>query len=170
MKKHDYRKGKALINCLANVDLNPIRAGIVEKPEEYRFAQSRIMHRPEIRTISYRWISDYKSLALKIKKNDSGYTENLFMKPVVFTKTKKIKIKKEIVEKERNKNYKFTRADSFKYRTRYFSESGIIGSKAFITENIERFKHLFPSQSENIRTPRHVMRLEGIYSLKRLDE
>jgi hypothetical protein len=26
-----------LINCLAYIDLNPVRAGIVEKPEEYRW-------------------------------------------------------------------------------------------------------------------------------------
>jgi len=29
--------GETLINCLAYIDLNPIRAGIVEKPEEYRW-------------------------------------------------------------------------------------------------------------------------------------
>ncbi len=30
-------KGETLINCLAYIDLNPIRAGIAEKPEEYRW-------------------------------------------------------------------------------------------------------------------------------------
>ena len=30
-------KGETLINCLAYIDLNPIRAGIVEKPETYRW-------------------------------------------------------------------------------------------------------------------------------------
>lgn len=28
--------GDTLINCLAYIDLNPVRAGLVEKPEEYR--------------------------------------------------------------------------------------------------------------------------------------
>ena len=30
-------KGETLVNCLAYIDLNPLRAGIVKKPEEYRW-------------------------------------------------------------------------------------------------------------------------------------
>ena len=29
--------GQTLINCLAYIDLNPVRSGIVEKPEDYRW-------------------------------------------------------------------------------------------------------------------------------------
>ena len=29
--------GETLINCLAYIDLNPVRAGLVERPEEYRW-------------------------------------------------------------------------------------------------------------------------------------
>ena len=29
--------GETLINCLAYIDLNPLRAGIVERPEQYRW-------------------------------------------------------------------------------------------------------------------------------------
>ena len=29
--------GETLINCLAYIDLNPIRAGLVERPEDYRW-------------------------------------------------------------------------------------------------------------------------------------
>jgi putative transposase len=78
----------------------------------------------------------------------------------------KVKIKEEVVEKERRKDFKLTRADLFKHRTRYFTDSGIIGSKEFERENFQRFMHLF--QSKNERNPRHVIGLDGIYSLKRL--
>ena len=30
-------KGETLINCLAYIDLNPLRASIVKRPEEYRW-------------------------------------------------------------------------------------------------------------------------------------
>jgi len=33
------------------------------------------------------------------------------------------------------------------YRTRYFKDSGIIGSKEFVSINYQRFKHLFSKAS-----------------------
>jgi hypothetical protein len=30
-------KGETLVNCLAYIDLNPLRAGMVDRPEEYRW-------------------------------------------------------------------------------------------------------------------------------------
>ena len=30
-------KGETLVNCLAYIDLNPLRAGLVDRPEEYRW-------------------------------------------------------------------------------------------------------------------------------------
>jgi len=31
-------KGETLINCLAYIDLNPLRAGLVDRPEKYRWS------------------------------------------------------------------------------------------------------------------------------------
>lgn len=52
------------------------------------------------------------------------------------------------VTKERKKDFEFSRISRFRYRTRYFSDSGIIGSKQFVNENYKRFKHLFHSKHE----------------------
>jgi hypothetical protein len=54
------------------------------------------------------------------------------------------------------------------YRTRYFTDSGIIGSKEFVFTNYQRFKHLFYSKHE--KKPKPIKGLEGVYSLKRLSE
>ena len=53
-------------------------------------------------------------------------------------------------------------------RTRYFTDSGIIGTKAFVASHYQRFKHLFQSKRDKI--PRRVNGLGGIYSLKRLGD
>jgi hypothetical protein len=45
---------------------------------------------------------------------------------------------------EKNK-FEVSRVSRFKYRIRYFTASGIIGSKAFVAENFQQFKHLFYS-------------------------
>ena len=79
---------------------------------------------------------------------------------------KGVKIDPKIVEKERKKGYRITRADRFLHRTRYFTDSGIIGSKEYVRKNFQRFKGLF--QTKNERVPKLVKGLEGVYSMKRL--
>ena len=37
LKVSSLIKGETLINCLAYIDLNPFRAGIVSRPEDYRW-------------------------------------------------------------------------------------------------------------------------------------
>ena len=58
--------------------------------------------------------------------------------------------------------------DRFKYRTRYFTDSGIIGTKAFVTRLYQTFKDHFSSKHE--KRPKVIKGLDGIYSMKRLSE
>jgi hypothetical protein len=55
---------------------------------------------------------------------------------------------------ERIREFELSKSDRFRYRTRYFTDSGIIGSKEFVTENYQRFKHLFFSKHE--KNPRPI--------------
>jgi hypothetical protein len=73
-----------------------------------------------------------------------------------------------VTAKERKKDFEISRSDRFNYRTRYFTDSGIIGSKEFVSSHYRRFKDLFMSKNEKI--PRPVAGLDGIFSLKRLSE
>jgi len=77
-------------------------------------------------------------------------------------------IDNDIVEHERENDFELKRMQRFRYRTRYFTDSGIIGTKEFVSENYQRFKDLFMSKREKV--PRPVAGLDGIYSLKRLAE
>ena len=73
-----------------------------------------------------------------------------------------------ILEKERNREFELGRNDRFRYRTRYFTDSGVIGSKEFVSNTYMRFKHHFNSKNE--KKPKSVKGLSGVYSLKRLSE
>jgi predicted RNA-binding protein YlqC (UPF0109 family) len=73
-----------------------------------------------------------------------------------------------VLAKEHKKDFEISRISRFRYRTRYFTDSGIIGSKEFVAENYQRFKHLFHSKHE--KKPKLIKGLEGMYSLKRLSE
>ena len=57
-------KGETLVNCLAYIDLNPLRAGLVERPEEYRWNSLGYHLRRVIKIIFYLlilvlWNSEY---------------------------------------------------------------------------------------------------------------
>ncbi len=72
------------------------------------------------------------------------------------------------LEKERERASEISKLDRFRYRTRYFSDSGVIGTKAFVAGLYEKFKALF--SSKHPKAPRSIKGLDGIYSLKRLSE
>ena len=77
-------------------------------------------------------------------------------------------IDKSVLEKERKNDFELKRIQRFRYRTRYFTDSGIIGTKEFVSANYRKFKDLFMSKRDKI--PKPVAGLDGVYSLKRLAE
>jgi len=52
-----------------------------------------------------------------------------------------------VLDKERSKDFRLSRANRFPYRTRYFSDSGIIGTKEFVSQNYQKFKLFFQSKN-----------------------
>ncbi len=161
--------GETLINCLAYIDLNPLRAGIVERPEDYRW-NSLGYH---IQTNNK---DDFLSLDFGLKEfgvmdaNErlKRYRRYVYEAGALNRPDRNMAkvIDSDIIENERQKNYEISRIDRFMYRTRYFSDSGIIGTKEFVFENYQRFKDVFMSKREKV--PKSIVGLDGIYSLKRL--
>ena len=161
--------GETLINCLAYIDLNPIRAGLVEWPEDYRWC-----------SLAYHVQTDNKDnfLSLDFGLREFGhmnassrlqhyrryvYEAGAITRP---DKPDAETIDEAIVEKERARDFNLDRIQRFRYRTRYFTDSGIIGTRAFVATQYRHFKHLFPFKSD--RTPKAVTGLTGMFSLKRL--
>ena len=164
--------GETLINCLAYIDLNPLRAGLVECPEQYRWNSLGYHIQTNNR---YSFLStDFglKEFNVKSKKERiRRYRRYVYEAGSIDDqpengRTKVIRDK--VLEKERDKEFELSKSDRFRYRTRYFTDSGIIGSKEFVSTNYQRFKHLFYSKHE--KKPKLVKGLDGIYSLKRLSE
>ncbi len=160
--------GETLINCLAYIDLNPVRAGLVERPEEYRW-----------NSIGYHVQTgnkdDFLSLDLGVKefgRMDSGERFRRYRRFLYETggvdKGKGARIDTDIVEQERSNNFELSRTRRFMYRTRHFTESGIIGSKEFVSKTYQRVKSTFQAKRDKI--PKPISGLEGIYSLRRVRE
>ena len=164
-------KGETLVNCLAYIDLNPLRAGIVSRPEEYRWNSLGYHIQTNNRDNFLSTDFGLKEFNVKSKKERiRRYRRYVYEAGAINRPNKKQAkvIEDKVIAKERNKGFEINRITRFRYRTRYFTDSGIIGSKEFVSINYKRFKHLFHSKNE--KKPKPVKGLEGMYSLKRLAE
>jgi REP-associated tyrosine transposase len=164
-------KGETLINCLAYIDLNPLRAGLVERPEQYRWNSLGYHVQTNNRDNFLSTDFGLKEFNIKSKKERIRRYRRFIYEAGSVSKPEKGNVKvidNKVLEKERRTGFELRRSDRFRYRTRYFTDSGIIGSKEFVAENYKRFKHLLFSKNE--KKPIPIKGLEGIYSLKRLSE
>ena len=159
--------GETLVNCLAYIDLNPVRAGLVEKPEDYRWntlgyllgtgnAKGLLcldfgLPHEEKRTLNQR-IAHYQQFVYEKGSLDDG-KGGATLSP-------------EVVETEKAKGFQPTPQDRFRQRTRYFTDSGVIGSKAFVARQSQRFQECFQAKKE--KKPIPIAGMEGCFSLKRL--
>jgi REP element-mobilizing transposase RayT len=163
--------GETLINCLAYIDLNPLRAGLVERPEQYRW--NSLGYHVQTNNQGYFLSTDFglKEFNVKSQKERIRRYRRYVYEAGSLDRTEKGSVKiieDKVLEKERSRKFELSKSDRFRYRTRYFTDSGIIGSKEFVFTNYQRFKNLFSSKHE--KKPNPIKGLEGMYSLKRLSE
>jgi REP element-mobilizing transposase RayT len=164
-------KGETLINCLAYIDLNPLRAGMVDRPEDYRWNSLGYHLQTENKDRFLSTDFGLKEFSVKSKKERISRYRRYEYEAGALNRPDKMQAKvigDEVISKERKKDFEISRISRFRLRTRYFTDSGIIGSKEFVSTNSQRFKHLFYSKHE--KKPQPVKGLSGMYSLKRLSE
>jgi len=158
--------GDSLINCLAYIDLNPVRAGIVTRPEDYRWS-SLGCHVQQGLTDGF--------LCFDFGLNEPGEIDPVerlrrYLQYVYdvgeFETGHGACIAPEIAEKERRRGYTLTLKERFLYRSRYFTDSAVIGSREFVLESFQRFRTVL--NIKNDRQPKRIAGFDGIYSLKRL--
>jgi REP element-mobilizing transposase RayT len=164
-------QGETLVNCLAYIDLNPLRAGLVKRPEEYRW--SSIGYHIQTKNKDGFLSTDFGLKEFNVpgeKERVRRYRRYLYEAGAIDRpdKGKSRVIDPRIFYKEKKAGFKLSRASRLRYRTRYFTDSGIIGSKEFVSAHYQHFKHLFMSKNEKI--PKPINGLSGIYSLKQLSE
>jgi len=173
--------GDTLINCLAYIDLNPVRAQIVEKPEEYRW--SSIGYHVQRDNADSFLSLDFGLAEFGDRNADerlSHYRKFLYQKggrdrgQVSDDRGQRTgqgqpgTINGSTIEMERERGLQVNEFDKFRHRTRYFIDSGIIGSREFVERIYQRFKHYFLTARE--KKPKAIKGLEGVYSLKNLSE
>jgi putative transposase len=157
---------EALLNCLAYIDLNPVRAAMVEQPESYRWC-----------TLGYLIQSKNKDSFLSLefgveRLNKLAFEDRLkayreFVYEIGALVSKKGKsIDPKILEKHRQKGFAISSIDRLKYRTRYFTDSGVIGSKMYVQQIYQQFLDYFDHKKEKKPVP--IQGMDAVFSLKRL--
>ena len=164
-------KGETLVNCLAYIDLNPMRAGLVDRPEDYRWNSLGYHLQTENKDQFLSTDFGLKEFSVQSKKERIRRYRRYVYEAGALNQPEKGSVKvieARVLNKELRREFELSKTDRFRYQTRYFTDSGIIGSKEFVTEHHQRFKHLFFSKHE--KKPKPIKGLEGVYSLKRLSE
>jgi REP-associated tyrosine transposase len=160
-------EGDTLINLLAYIDLNPVRAGIVDRPEDYRW-NSLGYHLQTGNTNGFLSL-DFGVPGMEKKSKKSIlklYRQFLYEKGSLGSGKGKF-IPEKVFQKEKKKGFEPTTIDRFRLRTRYFTDSGIIGSKEFVRRSWDRLKG---GNDLRDKIPLSVAGIKGMYSLKRLNE
>ncbi len=166
--------GETLINCLAYIDLNPVRAGLVTRPDDYRWNSIgyhiQTNNKDDFLSIDFglREFGEMDNIERLRRYRRFLYETGAMEKKTGSRKKQTNAIDQSIIKKERKKDFQMTRRHRFMYRTRYFTDSGIIGGKAFVSETYRKAKETFQAKRDKI--PKPISGLSGIYSLKRLTE
>jgi REP element-mobilizing transposase RayT len=151
-------KGETLINCLAYIDLNPVRAGLVDRPEEYHWSSLGYRFGSSRKDEFLSWNLGLKEYNVKSPKERLRlYREFVYARGGVDTGKGKILDVVSLPES----------VERFIQRTRFFTDAGIIGSREFVRQGFEFFRDIIKPKRE--RKPHRIQGLEQIYSIKRLD-
>ena len=136
-------KGEALINCMAYVDMNPVRAGLTKVPEDYRW--NSLFHH-NARKNKGNWLSlDYATPHGQYKDLTSNPLRLRFYRQYMYTRGSQDswkliggearaqgKIPVARYKKAAGKKFTYTFKERFLQHSRYFSDSVIIGSREFV--------------------------------------
>ena len=122
----------------------------------------------EMRKAFFRWISVFGRLRAVATKSAFAGTGGRCTKWVLSPRKKGARIGEEIVAAEEKKGFRVGGLNRFLLRTRYFTDSGILGTKEFVSRHYRLFEEHFTCRRE--KRPRAVAGLDGLYSLKRLAE
>jgi hypothetical protein len=125
-------KGETLINCLAYIVLNPVRAKIVKGPEDYRRS-----------SLGYHVQTNNKDsfLSLDFGLKEFGEVDaeerlrryrRFIYETGAMNLDKGVQINNKSVNKECRRDFKISRVDRFKQRTRYFTELQYVPVPYFI--------------------------------------
>ena len=130
----------SLMNALLYVELNPVRAGLVERPEDWRCSSA---HLRVLREDS--WLVPLEELLETPAEKACGYAEYralLYHRGAIRTKADAAILTAELLAQEQARGFRHTGA--FRKRLRFFTEGLVLGSRLQVEDwirNLRRQSH-----------------------------
>ena len=143
---------KQVRDCLLYVDLNSVRAGIKERPEEYE--GSSVYYRDIGKD---KWMMPLQSIVGRKRRAEAviDYKGMLYYRGNVPSKTGQKAIPDRIVKAEESRGFKSQGV--YSKRLRHFVDGVVIGSEGFVRAEIERLRE----QGRYLRRKHPVSQLDG---------
>ena len=146
-------KTGVLRTVAAYIDLNSVRAGLVEDPKDYRFcgyAEAVVGH-PTARKGLTRLVEGGRTHGWNWTQN--AYRETLFGKGAA-SKQHGVKIDASAVQKVIKSRGKLPLHQVLRCRVRYFSDGAVLGGHAFVQEHLGTYQKLTGRRSRT--APRSI--------------
>lgn len=155
-------KGNVLQTMAAYIDLNPVRAGIVKDPKDYRFcgyAEALAGRKEAIEGLKFIVAGLYD---IPEEEALSAYRCMLFGKgssavagAAQFDRAAAVRV----LEKE---NGRLPMATLLRCRIRYFSEGAVLGSQAFVSEHLRAWKYRSKPQSIHAEAAEPIVVIKNV--------
>ncbi len=145
---------RAVLDCMLYVELNPVRAGIVQRPEEWGGSSLSLREMG-----SDRWLTPLKEfLDQSTEKNAlREYRERLYYRGAVPTRPGQKAISQEILNQEIAQG--FVVRGLFRKRLGYFVDGLAIGTESFIRDQLSRMRE----EGRYIRRKNPIPQLGGVH-------
>lgn len=157
--------GRALIHCLAYIDLNPVRANSAKRPEDYRWC-SLARH---VQTGNEDgWLcTEFGLEEWDIPGSDklTLYREYLFETGALDTEAGK-PVDPRVLAAERKRGYEITPLMRLIYTCRYYAQGAILGSREYVLKQAKRFG----ITTKNALNPPKIEGMPAIFAIKKLSE
>ena len=163
------QSGGSLLNCLGYIDLNPLRAGIVERPEDYRWSSLgyRIQQGNREGFLSFSGLFEFEDHEKHEKELLRQYRSFVYEMGGEIEKPGQASIGKDLLIFEKERGFALPKSEVFRYRWRYFSDGLVLGSKSFIQSAYESFSGVVFYKKERKAHATGISK--EMYSLRRLN-
>lgn len=151
---------QAVMDCMLYVELNPVRAGVVERPEAWEGSSIFLRELGEDD-----WLLPLEELMNTTTRGEAlrEYRERLYYRGSVPTREGQAAISPQVLESEAARG--FVREGMYRRRLRYWVDGLAVGSEAYIREQLGKLR-----EQQHYRRRKHpIPQLGGVHlSLKAL--